>query len=239
MALLPQGDSVAALAVPIVNHSGWTRLLQRHVHPDGRVDYAGFKADEAALDEYLALLARAKLDQALIPVQMIGFWINVYNASVIKGVLDHINHEGRFPVIVKDVPGFFDRITYHIGGEALTLNQIEQRLRKFEDPRVHFALVCASRSCPDLRPEAFPEGDEMMAGVPLLLATLHFLAQPKGMQADPAKKTLRLSMIFKWYAKDFGSVIDFVKRYAPPQLRTLPLEQYRIEYLPYDWTLNR
>jgi hypothetical protein len=145
-----------------------------------------------------------------------------------------------------DVFGVVQRVC---GGEYLSLNQIEDDIVRgeFLDPRVHFALNCASLGCPRLPREAFraPALDRQLDR-----ETRRFLADPDHLRVDSARRTVQLSMVFQWYAPDFlrwlretrglarPTVLDYVKLYAPPALAGQIGAGYKLEYLPYDWRLN-
>ena len=219
----------------------WGRVLAAHAHRGG-LDYSALAADRADLDRYLESLA-APLPPGVSEDDRIAFWSNAYNAVVAHFVLE------RYPGIesVRDVDGFFDRLTFRVAGEERTLDQIEAEARKL-DARTHFAVVCASTSCPDLRPEPFegPAIDRQLDE-----QTRAFLAQPKGMRWDPAKNVLHLSSIFKWYAGDFtggstvvaffarGGVLEWVLPYLPEALAAeIERADPSIRYLDYDWGLN-
>ena len=217
-------------------------MLRDHVR-EGGVDYAGLKASPEDLETYLASLAAARperldLDDAL------AFWSNAYNAVVLRHVLD------RYPGIesVKEEAGFFDRLTFPVAGADRTLDEIESEGRKLGDPRIHFAVVCASTSCPDLPDEPFRGAviDQQLHRV-----TAAFLADPdKGMRYEPDSGTLWLSSIFKWYAGDFtggstvvaffarGGVADWVRAQLPPEVAGEIGDSATVRYLEYDWGLN-
>lgn len=234
------GLARAGAAESSVDHEAWDQLLRAHVR-DGLVDYAAIKADPASLEEYLAALASADPAGLSEPGER-AFWINAYNACVVKGVLD------RYPLeSVRDIAGFFDKIRYRVGGERLTLNQIEARGRALGDWRIHFALVCASSSCPPLRGEAYlPEQLEAQ----LAEQTRAFLADPeRGLRLDG--RTLWLSQIFKWYAADFvpragtftrlqaDRLLPVIREYLPPELaQAVESARPSIKLLGYDWSLN-
>ena len=207
------------LPVLLLNAQGLDALLTRHVDPRGMVNYAALKADGAALDRELAAMATAKPSG-------LAFWINAYNACCIKGVVK------RYPLdSVMNVSGFFKEKAYTVAGETVSLDDIEHtKIRPvFKDPRIHAALVCAAKSCPRLSNRAYTE-----AG---LNAELD--AQVRGWLADATKNrfeppsTAHLSMIFKWYAEDFGDVLAWVKKYAPAYQPATTLK-----HLEYDWSLN-
>lgn len=203
----------------------FARELSAHVTDDGRVDYAGWKVDHAGLDAYLKALALPSTSP-----RPLGALIDGYNALVVKEVLD------RYPLkSVRDVPGFFDAITHPVGGEALTLNALEGKIRALGDPRVHFALNCASRSCPRLARRIY-EGsrlDELLTA-----RTRVFLKE--SLKVERVAKTLTVSRLFERYAEDFaagGGVGAFLAAQdaVPKDVQVPP---YRLVYAPYDWSLN-
>jgi hypothetical protein len=219
----------------------WGRVLSDFVH-DGGVDYAGLQARPEDLEIFLASLAAVQ-PEALETAEALAFWSNAYNAVVLRHVLD------RYPGIesVKAEDGFFNRLTFPVAGADRTLDAIESEARKLGDPRVHFAVVCASTSCPDLFDEPF-RGDEIDAQLRGL--TRRFLADPtKGMRYD-SDDTLWLSSIFKWYAGDFtggstvvaffsrGGVADWVRGQLPPEVASEIGDSSKVRYLDYDWGLN-
>lgn len=164
-----------------------------------------------------------------------AFWINAYNVLAVKMVLDH------YPVnSIKDVGSFFkpvwDRPVIRLRGRPYSLGEIEHKiLRPMGDPRIHFAIVCASLSCPDIRPEAFDPArlDEQLDD-----QAQRFLSnRSKGLQIKG--DTIYISAIFKWFEDDFTDkqgVIAFIEKYAPENMKTG--QDRKIKYLPYDWSLN-
>lgn len=238
LALAAPGRSADGAAV-----AAWGRVLAEHQRQGG-VDYAALKRDRGDLDTYLRSLGRAR-PGAMAEAEALAFWTNAYNAVVLHHVLE------RYPGItsVKEVAGFFDKLTFPVAGEELTLDQIEGRGRDLGDPRVHFAVVCASTSCPDLRGEPFTAAK---LDAQLREQTHAFLAdESKGLRYDAAGGTVWLSSIFKWYAGDFtggstvvaffarGGVLDWVREHAPPAVaRKLRGKRPSVRYLDYDWGLN-
>lgn len=235
------GEPVAATAP--ADPAPWGRVLSQFER-DGGLDYAGLQRSRGDLDTYLDSLAAARLD-GVTTEQRAAFWSNAYNAVVAHFVLDH------YPDLdsVKDVPGFFDRRRHPVAGEELTLDEIEDRALASGDPRVHFAVVCASAGCPELRSEPFAAErlDRQLEE-----QTQAFLADPgKGLRFDRDTGTLWLSSIFMWYADDFtggsrvvayfarGRVLDWVLDHLPPrQAAEIAEHEPRVRYLDYDWSLN-
>jgi hypothetical protein len=237
------GARLASVDAGRPDTDAWGRVLGRHARAGG-VDYQALSKDRADLDRYLQSL-RDVDPSGWSREERIAFWTNAYNAVVVHHVL------ARYPKIrsVKEEDGFFDEVTFPVAGRPRTLDEIEAQARELGDPRVHFAVVCASTSCPDLR--ADPYRAEAL-GRQLQEDTRRFLADPaKGLRYDPKGNKLHLSSIFKWYAGDFtggstvaaffarGGILDWVIGHAPPELaRTLKEKRPSVEYLDYDWSLN-
>ncbi len=225
-----------------ISHQKWDDLLKAHVDDEGRVDYKGMAEDETKLDEYLALLSNTPVVKGeWTEDQEMAYWINAYNAYTVKLILKN------YPVksiedIKSDAQGKsaetpWDISFFKIGGEDFDLNKIEHgTLRKrFEsDPRYHFALVCAAKSCPDLRQEAYvPEIlDEQLRDQGMKF--INNSAKNKITDASNAK----LSPYFDWYKKDFqrgdDTVVDWVNEYANVKLN----KDANVTYMDYDWSLN-
>lgn len=221
----------------------WNRALTEHA-VDGGVRYASLKRDRGDLDTFLASVATTK-PASLPEAERLAFLINAYNALVVGAVLE------RYPGIesVKKVSGFFDGEKHAVGGQKMTLDEVEAAARKI-DPRVHFAVVCASTSCPDLRGEAF-RGSKVDAQ--LRDATHRFLRDPsKGLRYDAKGNELFASSIFKWYAGDFtggsrvvaffarGGVRDWIAEHVGDAAlaKTIREREPGVKYLDYDWSLN-
>ena len=222
------------------SHELFDQVLQKYVDSQGRVDYAGLKNDPGTLGSYLDLLAvNVPSDKATFQTGL-TFWINVYNALTIKGVLDH------YPTTsvrkIKLFGGFFSRIKFQVGGRSYTLDNIEHDIirSEFGDPRIHFALVCASLGCPILENRSFvPETLEER----LDNATANFINNPEKVRLDRENRVLYLSQIFEWYAEDFedthDSVINFISEYLPEvDAAFLKGKEVQIQYVQYDWSLN-
>lgn len=219
----------------------WARVLDDFFEAGG-LDYASLAASPEDLEAYLETLADAKPAE-MTREERIAFWSNVYNAVTAKFVLD------LYPEIesVKAVDGFFDTKTFPVAGESLTLDEIEDRALAEGEPRVHFAVVCASTSCPDLRSEPY-RGEDLERQ--LEEQTRAFLADTeKGLRLEGSD--LWLSSIFKWYAGDFtggstvvaffarGRVVDWILPRLPEELADRIREaDPSVRYLDYDWSLN-
>ncbi|HKB16913.1 MAG TPA: DUF547 domain-containing protein, partial [Planctomycetota bacterium] len=227
-------------------HVGWDQALREFVK-EGLVDYAGFKARDGSLRGYLEGLASIPADKfdALPRAERLAYWINAYNAFTVRLILDH------YPVkSIKDIGGLF-RSPFkkefialpNLRRELLSLDDIEHGILRpqFADPRVHFAIVCASKGCPPLRSEAYRA--EVLE-TQLDDQARRFLADPGKNRVDVEAKTLHLSPIFKWFREDFeksaGSVPKFVARFLGPKTAAAIGDGvgWEIEYTDYDWTLN-
>jgi Protein of unknown function, DUF547 len=221
-------------------HELFDALLKKHVSVTGKVNYKGFIKDTVALNQYLNLLSKTPPDEKTWTRQeQMAYWINAYNAFTIKLITKYypvksikdIGSKIQIPFI--NTP--WDIKFILIGREKLDLNNIEHdKLRKrFDEPRIHMALVCASKSCPILLNEAF---DARRLEEQLSRQSRAFLADPflNRITADNPQ----LSMIFNWYAMDFnkngGSVREFVNRYSEVKIKP----DAKISHLDYDWGLN-
>ena len=212
------------------------RALRRHVH-EGLVDYAGMKTDT---DFVAASTALAALDPDTLATgsERLAFWINAYNALVIRGVVDNYPIASVTEVGLLGRWSFFKVTEFVVGGKGHTLDQIEHGIIRpvFQDPRAHFALVCGSLGCPVLRAEVW-HADRLDAE--LDEAARAFMNDPSRVRIETDRGVLRLSRIFKWYRDDFekaaGSIESFLRRYrtgaeVPGGLR--------LEYMEYSWSLN-
>ena len=221
------------------SHNRFNKVLQTYVDAKGWVNYKALKKNPKDLEAYLDQLA-ATAPEDLPRREQLAFWINAYNALIIKGVIDH--YPTKSVRKVKPFGGFFSRIKFQVGGESYTLNDIEHDIirTEFSEPRIHFALVCASVGCPILRNRAFmPDTlDEQLDD-----ATFNFINNSDKVRLDRSKRVLYLSKIFEWYGEDFedthDGIVDFILDYLPETDVTF-IEQNdpTIRYLDYDWTLN-
>ena len=224
----------------------WDELLQRYVDDLGRVNYRRWKAEEAdVLRAWLESFADVDLADFTDADARLALWLNAYNAIAISQVLEVYPISSIRPKVL-GIPNwlsfldFFTRSNTIIGGKKYSLNQIEHAILRpeFAEPRIHFALVCASVGCPLLRRGAyFPESVRTQ----LEADASRFIHNPDKVRYDAQKKTLYLSKIFKWYEEDFvkaaGSVGEYVRGYLGPEAAVG--DGWAIVFLPYDWNLNR
>lgn len=209
-------------------HKAWSMLLSRHVSADGMVNYRSFLKDRTVLEEYLAHLADNPPGEHGNKNERLAYYINLYNAATVKLILDH------YPLkSIRDLRNPWGNKWIRVGRDTLSLDQIEHDiLRKLQEPRVHFALNCASFSCPALRREAFSGNrlDEQLQA-----ATAAFINDPN--RNTITQDTLNLSRIFQWYAKDFGGE-GALGRWIAPYTEASVNPEARITYKKYIWSLN-
>jgi len=210
-------------------------LLVSHVQ-DGFVDYDGIALDPR-LDDFIDQLATTSPEALLRPADQKAFYINAYNAIAMRGILD-----GQSPDSLFGRSRFFKRMRTDVLGESLSLEDIEhERLRKMGDARIHFAIVCASLSCPRLASRAYvPETLDAQ----LNSAAEQFLNDPTRNVFDANRRVAYVSKIFDWFEEDFvaesGSLQAYLARYVTDQdsARVLRADNFEINYREYDWGLN-
>lgn len=230
----------------------WDKLLRQYVNEQGRVDYAAWKKEQPqVLANWLSSLKQLDLKSDASRSEQLALWINLYNAFTIATILERYPIESILPKVL-GVPNwiaflwFFQHRVYDAFGKRYSLAEIEhQILRKdLQEPRIHFAIVCASVGCPLLRSQAYiPEQVETL----LDEDARRFINNPDKVRYDSASGTLYCNKIFKWYRQDFLSVASSVPEYIRSYLETyekqetdLPLTANTpIAYLHYDWSLNQ
>lgn len=219
----------AASSARALDLEPWDRVLRAHARSEG-FDYAGLLRDEPRRADLRAFLAEAAEMPASEPL---ASWLNVYNALVIASILDHRPLEG-----VMRTPGFFDHARHRVAGRDLTLDDIEHRVIRirFPDARVHAALICGARSCPPLHGRAF-RSDGLDATLDALARG--WLSTERHLRIEGG--VVYASAIFSWYRADFerdgGSVIGWLRRYAPWRMSGVA-DGARVAEIPYDWSLN-
>jgi hypothetical protein len=216
------------------DHRLFDQVLQAHVS-DGFVDYGGIQADER-FRMYLDYLENADPDSLATRDEKLAFWINAYNALAIKGVLDGLS-TGSFLSRLR-----FFSTDHRLAGRQIDLDDLEHEIIiPFAEPRVHFAIVCASSSCPKLRSEAYV-ADRLEQQ--LELNTRAFINNQTKNRIDKTHRTARISKIFDWYADDFEAHSTTVQQYLgqyvddPEIAQGLRNDEYQVWYLDYDWSLN-
>ncbi len=225
-------------AFSAVDHSIFGELLGKHLR-DGRVNYQEFKNEETRLDEYLAYLETVDVDK-LSKDEQFAFYTNAYNAWTIKLILTGypgVKSIKEFGIPLIRTPWEKELVRLKTG--VLTLDEVEHDILRprFKDPRVHFAINCAAKSCPPLYPEPFTGArlDEQLND-----ATRSFINDATQYRLEGEE--LHVSRIFKWFGEDFDNdPLSFFRKYAEGALKE-QLESGKkdvdIEYLDYDWSLN-
>lgn len=221
------------------SHEMWNTILKKNVSADGNVNYKAFIKDSIELNKYLKLLSENPPNEKTWTAnEQKAYWINAYNAYTIKLIIKY------YPIkSIKDIGSKiqvpfvntpWDIKFISVGTEKMDLNNIEhgQLRKKFDDPRIHFALVCASKSCPSLLNEAYEAARLEQQLNNQAKVFLKDITRNKITADNP-----QLSKIFDWYKSDFikkGSLIDFLNNYSPVKIKV----NATITYLDYDWSLN-
>lgn len=247
-----------AHAATAFDYSSWDTFLKKHVNEKGEIDYGTIVKDPKELNDSLApLMAANEIQMRSWPrEEVLAFWLNAYHATLIKLVIEN------YPVSsVQKIPSFWDIAAFHLGNietgqTQYSLNDIRTKnlAGVFRDEKIHLALSLAAESGPRLIPEAFTgprvEGQ-------LFLLTRQFVNDPAYVDIAPGRKKIRISRIFKWYGRDFNldfgtpeplgkfssidtAVLSFLAYYLEDEAKGEFLQQgnYKIEYLPFNWSLN-
>ncbi len=216
-------------------HRLFDEVLKTHVTA-GDVNYPAIKEDKR-FDDYIAYLATANPDNFASREEKLAFWINAYNALAIKGILDGLSPGSFFSRIT-----YFKSTDYQLAGREINLYDLERDIIiPFDEPRIHFAIVCASASCPKLISEAYTA--EKLESQ-LEMNTVSFINNSSKNMYDIDKKTASISKIFDWFPEDFskhsGSVQKYLANYVedPAVADMFANEKFRIKYMKYDWSLN-
>lgn len=206
----------------------WDDLLSKYVDATGNVNYKGLKTEESTLDAYLKNLAEAPPSESSGRSEKLVYYINLYNAATVKLILEN------YPVnSIKDLNKPWEKKWVRVGEKTISLATIEHKiLRKLDEPRIHFAINCASYSCPRLLNRAYTleklEQD-------LEEVTREFVNDEK--RNKIGSEEAEISAIFKWYKSDFTrntSLADYINRYSDIKIGP----GTKIKYLKYDWSLN-
>lgn len=259
-------------AAPVVTESsgeeelyaGYAKVLSEFVNDKGLVYYRGLKDSRAGLDAFVAQLGAfsSARYETFREAEKVAFWSNAYNALTLKAIIDNYPiKSGFFSSLafpknsIRQISGVWDKLEFQVMGKAHTLNQIEHEIlrKKFSEPRVHMALVCAALSCPRLRNEPYYGArlEEQFAD-----QTREFLSDSARFVFPKDEGTLQLSKIFEWFGGDFiakyawkegnpgyggqdAAVVNYVMQHLPEeQAKTLGSKKMNIAYLDYDWSLN-
>jgi hypothetical protein len=240
------GGAGPLVSLDKVDHSVWDGLLKKRVDANGMVDYAGWKSSESdtdALKQYLVTLGRGDAEGSDAIDGKLAFWINAYNALTVYGILQVYptssirNHTAK-------VVGYniWHDLLLPVADQQYSLDAIEHKiLRMLGEPRIHFAIVCASIGCPRLRNEAYTSQklEKQLAD-----NTRDFFSRQRNLQADLNRRQLRVSSILDWFGEDFGptpqKALARLANYMPNDATRRLVEQgdFSVDYLDYDWNLN-
>ena len=225
-----------------VDHKIWDELVKSYVSPNGDVNYRGFKKDRVKLDSYLKLLSKSNISGQTKNEQL-AYWINAYNAFTIdlivnnypvKSIKDIRNAKSFIAKATGDKQVWIEKLRYPFNGDELSLHSIESKklLKDLFDPRIHFAVNCASYSCPKLMNRAFTAANVQQS---MDKMAVDFINDSRKNKIGIGKA--EISELFKWYKSDFtttGSLIDFLNKYSKIKLK----KEAKIDYIPYNWNLN-
>jgi hypothetical protein len=245
-------------AADAARRKAFDQLLDANVR-DGLVYYRALKLERAKLDGYVNQLASTELDK-LSRDQQLAFWLNAYNALVLRTVIDHYPIQGRsgdYPAkSIRQISGAFERLPHKVGGRTLTLDQIEQTvLPGFKDPRVYLALGRGAMGSGRLRSEAFnpAELEKQLTEI-----AHECLSRTECVHIDRGANKMSVSSIFSWREKEFSAAYadsapaPFASRspieravlaLLEPKLLTTEKEvleknTFQLAYIPFDWSLN-
>ena len=219
---------------PTMNHDDWDSLLKKHVSKSGKVNYQGFIKDRVDLQNYLNDLSGHPPGENWLENEKLAYWINAYNAFTVKLIVD--NYPLKSIREISDglpmINSTWDIKFFKINNVDFDLNTIEHEVlrKQFNEPRIHFAINCASVSCPKLRNEAYFSNS---LNTQLEEQAFGFINSDKNIINEQETK---LSKIFDWFRSDFVKEVeleDYLKKYKP-----LLKKENKVEYLEYDWSLN-
>lgn len=240
--------SVSAYALDH-SYSSWDQFLKGHVH-EGLVNYSAVKKSPAEFEKIVRKLevVTKKEYESWAESQKMAFWINAYNIGVIKHIRENYPIKKSFGLSVlhypansiQQIPDVWNKSILNLIGQKVSLNHIENNIlrKEFKDPRIHFAIVCASIGCPVLREEAY-SADRLDSQLNDQIK--QFVNTPSKFRYDADKDIVFLSPIFKWFGEDFekkGGVIGFLKNYVPQDIDSKLSNTTRIQWQDYDWHLN-
>ena len=219
-------------------HKSFSLWLKQYVDPQGNVDYTKCKKNPQAqqqLNTYLDWLKQNPPSASAPKSQRLAFWINLYNAATIRLVLDHYPVESIRDIEQRTGKSPWEMKTVKVKKKTYTLNEVEHTLIRpvFKDPRVHFALVCAAKSCPKLLNEAYTA---QRLNSQLDAQARYFLNRSGKNQLST--RTAAVSKIFEWFEKDFladnNTLTGYLNQYAAVKINPTA----HVSYLHYDWSLN-
>lgn len=247
-----------------LDYTAYSELLKTYVDDKGFVDYQGLKADQEKFDDFLQEMNTVKesdFNQWTMEDQ-IAYWINAYNVFTLKAIIDHYPIKAGWLTSltypknsIRQISGVWDELQFNAMGKQITLNAIEHEILrvKFNEPRIHVAIVCASIGCPPLRNEPFT-GENLNAQ--LDDQSKRFAAHPQNFRIDRESGYVYVSAIFKWFGEDFIQTYNTDKKFNHLSAQERAIIHYLYEYIDekdqhyldtnifnisynsYDWTLN-
>jgi hypothetical protein len=260
------GVALAALLLAALPHASafdhdyrdYAALLRSHLRADG-VDYAALRRDRAGLDAVVEQLAEpeAGLVRQWSRAEQLAFWINAYNLFTLRAIVDHYPIRSAMFTLqprnsIRQIDGVWTTLRWKAAGRTVTLDDIEHKILRpdFKEPRVHFAINCASVGCPPLAAEPYRAST---LDAQLDASARRYLAGARGLRIEGA--TLRVTKILEWYGDDFvarfapdatgaadrveRAIRGVVERFGPPAAADLARKpSTRIRFLDYDWSLN-
>ena len=238
-----QWPSNQLVSIDQIDHTAFDQLLKKHVDVDGRVNYLAWHqsaADRATLKSYLDKLSSANSNLPAKREAILSYWINAYNAVTIEGILrvyptttirNHTSETGGY--------NLWKNLMFTPGQQSVSLEDMEHKiLRKMGEPRIHFAIVCASVGCPRLLNEAYVP-DRLASQ--LAVNTKDFFSRPQNLQTNG--NTLKLGQIISWFGTDFAPTqqqqVQRLAKYFPQNAQQVVASgSYGVDFLEYDWNLN-
>lgn len=222
----------------VPNHSEWTALLKEYVDRSGLVNYAGLVLDKGRLEDYTNLLSQNPPTSSWNKNDQLAYWINAYNAFTVKLIVDNYPIESikdlNPTISIPTIRSVWTKEWFQIGGEDFSLDRIEHKIlrKEFEEPRMHFAINCASYSCPILRTEAYT-GEKI--NIQLEEQARLFINDVS--RNELSRDEIKLSKIFNWFGGDFKkgqTLIEFINKHSDVKVD----ENAKIRFLDYGWALN-
>ncbi len=212
----------------------YDEALREFVDDDGWIDYAGLSERRGGLDGYVQWLAGVQTD-GMSDDERLALLINAYNAFTLQLIVDHFDGGALESIMDLHDGKPWDREDWNLAGDMISLNQLEHEIirKEFDEPRIHWAVVCAAFSCPPLRNEAYT-GERLEAQLAEQEAYVLNLAHPRFAQVRD--RQLLVTRLFEWYSGDFGAWEDYVMRRIDLAGETVLSSQ--IGFLDYDWRLN-